>query len=54
MPSAICSKDFCKADLASYKVPSIIEFRDALPRTFEGGKVKRNVLREEIKKKQGL
>ena len=47
-------KAFCKAELASYKVPSIIEFRDALPRTFEGGKVKRNVLREEIKKKQGL
>ena len=46
-------KAFCKAELASYKVPSIIEFRDALPRTFEGGKVKRNVLREEIKKKTG-
>jgi long-chain acyl-CoA synthetase len=46
--------DFCRADLASYKVPSIIEVIDALPRTFEGGKVKRNVLREEIRKKQGL
>jgi len=45
--------EFCKSELASYKVPSIIEVRDALPRTFEGGKVKRNVLREELRKKQG-
>jgi len=43
--------NFCKADLASYKVPSIIEFVEALPRTFEGGKVKRNVLREDFMKK---
>jgi long-chain acyl-CoA synthetase len=38
--------EFCKADLASYKTPTYIEFVQALPRTFEGGKVKRNVLRE--------
>jgi long-chain acyl-CoA synthetase len=44
-------KEFCKADLASYKTPSIIEFVEALPRTFEGGKVKRNMLREEYAKK---
>ncbi|MFO7963854.1 MAG: class I adenylate-forming enzyme family protein [Desulfobacterales bacterium] len=42
---------FCKADLASYKVPTFIDFVDSLPRTFEGGKVKRNVLREEFAKK---
>jgi long-chain acyl-CoA synthetase len=42
--------EFCKADLASYKTPSFIKFVEALPRTFEGGKVKRNVLREEYAK----
>jgi long-chain acyl-CoA synthetase len=46
-------KAFCKSDLASYKTPSVIEFIDALPRTFEGGKVKRNVLREAYAKKYG-
>ncbi|MEW6442550.1 MAG: class I adenylate-forming enzyme family protein [bacterium] len=38
---------FCKEGLASYKAPSAILFKQSLPRTFEGGKVKRNVLREE-------
>jgi acyl-CoA synthetase (AMP-forming)/AMP-acid ligase II len=42
--------EFCKSDLASYKTPSFIQFVGALPRTFEGGKVKRNVLREEYAK----
>lgn len=44
---------FCKSDLASYKVPSVIDFVDSLPRTFEGGKVKRNVLREAFSEKRG-
>ncbi len=37
----------CKEKLASYKCPSHIHFIDALPRSFEGGKVLRRVLREQ-------
>jgi long-chain acyl-CoA synthetase len=38
--------DFCKAKLAHYKVPKIIEFRGELPKT-DVGKVSRRELREE-------
>jgi acyl-CoA synthetase (AMP-forming)/AMP-acid ligase II len=41
---------FCKKELASYKCPSCIYFIDELPRTFEGGKVKRRELRERYSK----
>jgi len=41
--------DFCKKELASYKCPSSIFFLDELPRTFEGGKVMRRVLRDRFK-----
>lgn len=44
--------DFCKGKLASFKAPTVIEFVDALPRTFEGGKVQRRVLRERFIEKQ--
>ena len=44
--------DFCKGKLASFKVPSMVEFIAALPRTFEGGKVQRRVLRENYIKRQ--
>lgn len=37
---------FCKDRVASYKAPASIYFLEALPRTFEGGKVKRRTLRE--------
>jgi len=43
---------FCKERLASYKAPSSVLFQESLPRTFEGGKVKRNALREEYIRKQ--
>jgi 2-aminobenzoate-CoA ligase len=39
-------QDFVKAEIAPYKYPRIIEFRDALPRT-ETGKLQRFKLREE-------
>jgi len=45
---------FCKERLASYKAPSSIRFLPSLPRTFEGGKVKRNVLREEYVRSQAV
>jgi len=46
--------EFCKGQIASYKIPSVVDFVSALPRTFEGGKVKRNVLRETYREKHGL
>jgi len=38
--------EFCKKNLAHYKVPKIIEFRGELPKT-DVGKVSRRELREE-------
>jgi len=38
--------DFCKKNLAHYKIPKIIEFRGELPKT-DVGKVSRRELREE-------
>jgi long-chain acyl-CoA synthetase len=38
--------EFCKANLAHYKVPRIVEFRGELPKT-DVGKVSRRELREE-------
>ncbi len=40
--------DFCRENMAAYKVPRIIEFRDALPKTAVG-KILRRTLREEAK-----
>jgi long-chain acyl-CoA synthetase len=42
--------DFCKQNMARYKVPSAVEFRDSLPKTLVG-KVLRRVLVEESKAK---
>ena len=42
--------EFCKENLAPYKVPKFVEFRDELPMTMVG-KVLRRVLLEEEKKK---
>jgi len=43
--------DFCRQKLAAYKVPKIVEFRDALPKSAVG-KILRKILREEeIEKK---
>ena len=38
--------EFCKQNMAHYKVPKIIEFRGELPKT-DVGKVSRRELREE-------
>ncbi len=42
--------EFCRENMARYKVPKFIEFRDELPKTMVG-KVLRRVLLEEEKKK---
>ncbi len=39
--------DFCRGRLAAYKVPTIIEFRQELPKTLVG-KVLRRQLRHEV------
>jgi len=44
-------REFCKSNLAPYKVPKLVEFRDELPKTMIG-KVLRRMLREEEEKKQ--
>ncbi len=41
---------YCKDNLAAYKVPKLVEFREELPKTMVG-KVLRRVLREEEEKK---
>ncbi|MGD8725425.1 MAG: AMP-dependent synthetase, partial [Desulfobacterales bacterium] len=38
---------FCKENLAHYKVPKIVEFRGELPKT-DVGKISRRELREEV------
>jgi long-chain acyl-CoA synthetase len=43
---------FCRENLAPYKVPKFVEFRDELPKTIVG-KILRRVLVEEEKKKTG-
>jgi len=42
--------EYCKANLAAYKVPKLVEFRDELPKTMIG-KILRRMLREEEEKK---
>ncbi len=42
--------EFCKERLAGYKVPRLIEFRDALPRTLIGKVLRRSLKEEEIAK----
>ncbi|MDY0045744.1 MAG: long-chain fatty acid--CoA ligase, partial [Syntrophales bacterium] len=43
--------DFCKARLAAYKVPKLVEFRTELP-TSAVGKILRKILRDEEKRKK--
>lgn len=39
--------DFCKSQLASFKIPSAIEFLDTLPRN-ASGKVLKTILRDPV------
>jgi long-chain acyl-CoA synthetase len=41
---------YCKQNLAAYKVPRQVEFRDSLPKT-NVGKILRRALRDEVKNK---
>ncbi len=42
--------EYCKQNMAAYRVPTIVEFRDELPKT-NVGKILRRALREEIQTK---
>jgi long-chain acyl-CoA synthetase len=41
---------FCKENLAAYKVPKIIEFRDELPKTIVGKILRKELRAEEMRK----
>jgi len=43
---------FCRENLAPYKVPKFVEFRDELPKTMVGKILRRVLLEEELKKQQ--
>ena len=45
--------EHCKANLAPYKVPKLVEFRDELPKTMIGKVLRRMLRDEEDKKLQG-
>jgi long-chain acyl-CoA synthetase len=45
--------EFCKTNLAAYKVPTMVEFRSELPKSLVG-KFLRRVLVEEERKKTGI
>lgn len=42
--------DYCRKNIAAYKVPQLVEFRDELPKTIVG-KILRRALREEVSRK---
>jgi long-chain acyl-CoA synthetase len=43
---------FCAARLTAYKVPKFVEFREELPRTVVGKALRRQLLAEELAKKE--
>lgn len=42
---------FCRENLAPYKVPKLVEFREALPKTIVGKVLRRQLREEELKKR---
>lgn len=44
---------FCRENLAPYKVPKFVEFRDELPKTIVGKVLRRALVEEELKKQTG-
>jgi long-chain acyl-CoA synthetase len=45
--------EFCKENLAPYKVPKFVEFRDSLPKSTVGKILRRVLVEEDIKKQAG-
>ncbi len=46
--------EFCRQRLAVYKVPKFVEFRDALPKSTVGKILRRELLSEELKKREAV
>ena len=44
--------EFCKARLAAYKVPKMVEFRDSLPKTIVGKILRKELRREAIRQQE--
>jgi long-chain acyl-CoA synthetase len=44
--------DYCRENLAPYKVPKFVEFRESLPKTMVGKVLRRELVAEEIKRMQ--
>ena len=44
---------FCKENLAAYKVPKYVEFREQLPKTIVGKILRRELVKEEAKRQKG-
>ena len=42
--------EFCKQNLAPYKVPKYVEFRDELPKTLVGKILRRELVKEEAER----
>lgn len=45
--------DYCRENLAPYKAPKLIEFRDELPKTTVGKVLRRELVQEELEKQAG-
>lgn len=46
-------REFCRKELAPFKVPKVVEFRKDLPKTMIGKVLRRMLLEEELRKKKG-
>jgi long-chain acyl-CoA synthetase len=46
-------REFCKENLAAYKIPTEIEFRDELPKTTVGKVLRRELVRQHKEEMQG-
>ncbi len=44
--------EFCKENMAPYKVPKFVEFRDELPKTLVGKILRRALLEEELERQR--
>jgi long-chain acyl-CoA synthetase len=44
--------DYCKEKMAKYKIPTLVEFRKALPKTLVGKVLRRTLREEELAKRK--
>lgn len=53
-PGADAIREYCKTQLAPYKVPKVIDFRDELPKTLVGKILRRKLREESAQRSQSL